>query len=146
MKVTQLWPALHDPMYSSLPDSSVHDILQARILEWVALLLPAELSGKPEDTGAGSLSLLQQTFPTQEFNQCLLHCWQILYQLSSLAGARPNPHLIFAFVQFRLPGSLPVLLLLCCLCDGFCLGCKICLFSLPRCQIGGFSGNIDVSL
>ena len=30
----------------------------------------------------GSLSLLQQIFPTQELNQGLLHCRQILYQLS----------------------------------------------------------------
>ena len=30
----------------------------------------------------GSLSLLQEIFPTQESNQGLLHCRQILYQLS----------------------------------------------------------------
>ena len=29
----------------------------------------------------GSLSLLQRIFPTQELNQGLLHCSQILYQL-----------------------------------------------------------------
>ena len=34
----------------------------------------------------GSLSLLQQIFPTQESNQCLLHCRQILYQLSYQGG------------------------------------------------------------
>ena len=38
--------------------------------------------GKPKNTGAGSLSLLQQIFPTQESNQGLLHCRRILYQLS----------------------------------------------------------------
>ena len=32
----QLCPALYDPMDCSPPDSSVHGILQARILEWVA--------------------------------------------------------------------------------------------------------------
>ena len=32
--------------------------------------------------GAGSLSLLQQIFLTQEWNWGLLHCRQILYQLS----------------------------------------------------------------
>ena len=35
-----------------------------------------------QDTGVGSLSLLQQIFPTQELNQGLPHCRQILYQLS----------------------------------------------------------------
>ena len=44
--------------------TSVHEVLQARILEWVAF------------------SLLQLTVPTQESNQGLLHCKQILYQLS----------------------------------------------------------------
>ena len=30
-------PSLSDPTDCSLPDSSVHEILQARILEWVAI-------------------------------------------------------------------------------------------------------------
>ena len=42
--------------------------------------LPAELQGKPKNTGVGSLSLLQRIFLTQESN--LLHCRWILYQLS----------------------------------------------------------------
>ena len=44
--------------------------------------LPAEPPGKPTNLGVGSLSLLQGIFPTQESNQGLLHCRQILYQLS----------------------------------------------------------------
>ena len=35
--VTQLGPTLCDPMNYSPPSSSVHGILQARILEWVAM-------------------------------------------------------------------------------------------------------------
>ena len=35
--VTQLCLALCDPMDCSLPGSSVHGILQARTLEWVAI-------------------------------------------------------------------------------------------------------------
>ena len=38
--------------------------------------------GKPKNTGVGSLSLLQGVFPTQESNRGLLHCGQILYQLT----------------------------------------------------------------
>ena len=78
-------------------------ILQARILVWVAMpssrgpsnpgikprspalqvdSLPAEPQGKPENTGVGSLSLLQGNFLTQESNQDLLLCRQIVYQLS----------------------------------------------------------------
>ena len=37
-----------DPMDCSLPVSSVHEILQARILEWVAISAPGDLS----DSGA----------------------------------------------------------------------------------------------
>ena len=65
------------------PGSSVHGILQARILEWVTMLfssrsspardqtrsptlqansLPAEPQGMPKNTGVGRLSLLQQAF------------------------------------------------------------------------------------
>jgi len=81
---------LRNPRDCSLPGSTVHGILQARILEWVAILfsralpnpgieprsptlqadsLPSEPSGKPKNSGVGSLSLLQQIFPTQELNQ-----------------------------------------------------------------------------
>ena len=35
-----------------------------------------------QNTGVGSLSLLQGIFPTQGWNPGLLHCRQILYQLS----------------------------------------------------------------
>ena len=37
-----------------------------------------------QNTGVGSLSLLQGIFPTQESNQYLLLCWRIIYQLSYL--------------------------------------------------------------
>ena len=37
-----------------------------------------------QNTGVGSLSLLQGIFLTQESNQGLLHCRQILYQPSYL--------------------------------------------------------------
>ena len=37
VEVAQLCPTLCDPMNCSLPDSSVHGILRARILEWVAI-------------------------------------------------------------------------------------------------------------
>ena len=35
--ITQSCPTLWDPMDSSSPGSPVHGILQARILEWVAI-------------------------------------------------------------------------------------------------------------
>ena len=44
--------------------------------------LRSELPRKPMNTEVGSLFLLQGNFLTQELNQGLLHCRQILYQLS----------------------------------------------------------------
>ena len=35
--VAQLYPTLCNPMHCSLPGSSVHGILQAKILEWIAI-------------------------------------------------------------------------------------------------------------
>ena len=36
-EVVQSCPTLRDPMDCSLPDSSIHGIFQARVLEWVAI-------------------------------------------------------------------------------------------------------------
>ena len=48
-----------------------------------------------QNTGVGSLSLLQGIFPTQRLNPGLLHCRQILYQLSHQESPcfMYNPHL-----------------------------------------------------
>ena len=48
--------------------------------------LPAEPPGKPKNIKVSSLSLLQQMSTTQESNQGVLHCRQILYQLSYLGS------------------------------------------------------------
>ena len=53
-KLLQLCPTLCDPMDCSPTGSSVHGILQARVLEWVAI------------------ALLQGIFPTQGLNPYLL--------------------------------------------------------------------------
>ena len=48
VKVSQLCLTLLDPMDCSLPGSSVHGILQTRILEWLAILFSRE-SSQPRD-------------------------------------------------------------------------------------------------
>ena len=47
-------------------------------------------TGKPKNTGVSSLSLLQGIFLTQELNRGLLHCRQILYQLSYEGRTQEN--------------------------------------------------------
>ena len=68
--------------YSFTPGDLPNPGIEPRSPALQADSLPAEPQGKPKNIGVGSLSLLQQIFPTQESNQGLLHCRQILYQLS----------------------------------------------------------------
>ena len=63
--VTRLCPTLCDCMDCSPPGSSVHGILQASILEWVAM------------------PLLQGIFPTQGPNLVLSVWQQVLHHLSA---------------------------------------------------------------
>ena len=44
-EVTQSCLTLSDPMDCSLPDSSVHGIFQARVLEWVAIAFSVGKNG-----------------------------------------------------------------------------------------------------
>ena len=55
-EVTQLCPTLCDPIDCSLPDSSVHGIFRARILEWVAISF-CRASCQSRDQTCGSAEL-----------------------------------------------------------------------------------------
>ena len=63
MLVTQLCLILCDPMDSSPPGSSVHGILQARILEWVASLFTGDLPNS--GTKSGSPALQADSLPSE---------------------------------------------------------------------------------
>ena len=54
--VTQLCPTLCDPMDCSPPGSSVHGILQARILEWVAILFSSAYFQHRDQTQASCIA------------------------------------------------------------------------------------------
>ena len=56
--VTQSCPALCNPMEYSLPGSSVHGILQARILEWVAMPSSRESSQPRDETCVSYVSCI----------------------------------------------------------------------------------------
>ena len=53
--VAQLCPTLCDPMDSSPPGSSAHEISQVRILEWVAIPSPGDLSDPGIEPGSPTL-------------------------------------------------------------------------------------------
>ena len=83
--VTQSCPTLCDPVDCSPPGSSVHGILQARILEWVAV--PSSRgSSQPRNTNPCLL--------------CLLHCRQVLYPLSHLGSPLHVDYLHFSIHVF----------------------------------------------
>ena len=94
----------------SPPDSSVHGILQARILEWVAIsfsrgssqlrdrtqvsrivggFFTRRTTREAQEYEVGSLCLLHRIFPTQGSNPGLPHCRRTLYQLSH----QGSPHI-----------------------------------------------------
>ena len=98
VKVAQNCPTLCDPM-----DYTVHGILKARILKWIAFSFSGGSSQPRDQTEVSRIAgrlytswatkgspstlkweayLLQRIFPTQGSNRSLLHCRQILYQLS----------------------------------------------------------------
>ena len=84
-EVAQSYPTLCDPMDCSLPGSSIHGIVQARVPEWVAISF-SRGSSWPRDT-----------------NLDLPHCRRTLYHLShqgSMVGGCPQ--------MPRVPPSLPL--------------------------------------
>ena len=78
MKVAQLCPTLCDPM-----DYTVHGVLQARRLEWVAVPTPGDLP-----------------------NPGLPHCRQILYQLSYKSTSCEIACWMNHKLESRLPGEI----------------------------------------
>ena len=61
--------------------------------------LHSPLNSPGQDTGVGSLSLLQGIFPTQELNRSLLHCRQILHQLSYQLVKRKQSRILISSVK-----------------------------------------------
>ena len=111
--VAQSCPALCDSMDCSSSGSSVHgdSSCKSTAVGCHALLqgifptqdshiavdsLPSEPPGKPHNIGVSRLPLLQRIFPIQESDRGLLHCRQILYQLSCQGS--PNTSLLRPFL------------------------------------------------
>ena len=71
VKVTQSSPTLCDLMDCSLPGSSVHEILQARIMEWLAVPFPRRSSQPRDRTQVSHIAGRFFTiWPTREAPKC----------------------------------------------------------------------------
>ena len=90
------WPEYGSRQPFSSPGDLPNSVIEPRSPALQVDSLPSEPQGKPKNTGVGSLSLLQQTFLTQELNWGLLHCRWILYQLSY----QGIPNLKSTLIQF----------------------------------------------
>ena len=70
-EVTQSYPTLLDPMDCSLPGSSIHGILQARVLEWGAIafsgLVTKSCPIPLQPHGLACQAPLSVGFPKQEY-------------------------------------------------------------------------------
>ena len=88
-EVAQSCPTLCDPIDCSLPGSSIHGILQARVLEWGAIALFRDL---PDPGRSQSLALLKnpQWFPRKKSLNLLV----ALSQYPGLAQPLSHQHLL----------------------------------------------------
>ena len=80
LMVEYFLPIFHEAMKWSVNHSVMSDSLWPNGLQPTVLLCPWNSPG--EHTGVCCHFLLQGIFPTQEFNQVLLYCRQMLYHLS----------------------------------------------------------------
>ena len=69
-----LHPELHNPVH----ERESRLVMSDSVTPWII----QSMEFSRQNTGVGSLSLLQEIFPTQGLNPGLPHCREILYQLS----------------------------------------------------------------
>ena len=111
VSVAQSCPTLGDPMDCSPPGSSVHGILQARILEWTAMPSSRGSSWPRGWTQvshvAGRFALLQGILPTQGWNSGLPRCREIFLPPGDLPDPGLNSGLPQCWQIRPPPGDLP---------------------------------------
>ena len=84
-----LQPRLQAWMLQKYPCGLVTKSCPSLVTSWTVACLLCPWDFPDENTGVGCHALFQGIFPTQESNQGLLHCRQILYQLSY----KGSPHI-----------------------------------------------------
>ena len=82
-EVAQSCPTLFNPMDCSLPGSSLHGILQARVLEWVAISFSRGTSQPRDQTWVsripGRCSNLWATRDSKQLKEDLKKLYKIIY-------------------------------------------------------------------
>ena len=93
--VAQLCPTLCNPMDCSLPGSSVHGILQARILEWVAISSPGD--SLDSEIKSGSPALRADSLPSEPQRS---PDWILLYDRKECVSSFRNGFCLFIGLLF----------------------------------------------
>ena len=100
----EYWSGWPFPFPGHLPDPGIEP--RSPALQADSFL--SELPGKLKNTGVGSRSFLQGTFPTQESNQGLLHRRRILYQLSYEGSPMLITHFKYSSLYTSIPNSITI--------------------------------------
>ena len=82
LKAWNILPPLYKVLLIFQHVARCHSLFLLGRWKWKALTLYSPWNSPGQNTGVGSLSLLQRIFPPQGSNPGLWHCRQILYQLS----------------------------------------------------------------
>ena len=91
-EVTQLCPTLCDPMDCSLPGSSLHGILQARVLEWVAISFSRGSSWPRDQTQVSCISGRRfNLWAIREVARFKFYYWLCKYLLTDIFVSRLTP-------------------------------------------------------
>ena len=95
--LTQSCPTLHDPVDCSLPGSSVHGVLQARVLEWFAISFSRRSSQPRDRTQVSRIAGRCFTiWATREAQWAIRIFWKLSpCQLNSLQISSPSHRLSF---------------------------------------------------
>ena len=83
--VVQSCPTLCDPMYCSLPGSSVYGIFQARVLEWVAISVSRGSSRPRDQTQVSHIVVKVKVKPLSRV-RLFAAPWTVTYQVPPSMG------------------------------------------------------------
>ena len=117
--MAQLCQTLCNTMDCSLPGSSVHEILQARILEWIAMS-SSWGSSWPRDQTCGFLMspeltgrffITSATWEAWWLNKCWMNEWMNTMYPSNLLNQNSGSHLPFFLLHSQMPTGHQVLLI-----------------------------------
>ena len=126
MLVTQSCPTLYNPLDCSLPGSSVHGIVQARILEWVAIPFSRNLPNLGTEPGSSALQAVSSPSIPNNKLPCFLWTWETVYWLVSQMTKMPSQH------NWRPDASVHTGTEGCCLISFGCLNCFGCYSEIPQ--------------